>query len=412
MENVKINSVAYSFMGLFQYEDKYLKLAKTNYEPLDLYIKNKDYFNQKYYSNWIDSFFQAENSTSRHLKLKANNPLLNESFQLLDSQENTKVNYKIKAIDIFFFKANLGIFVIKIDLPEIDKISYNEIANFGLNFRQTTINEKQLSTPKSVELIEKHIISCFHPDKQNWRKYNPQLKSALFIDINKTLQKNNLDELLYKLGTFSTIKNEDNLNAPEETYFKRLLDKGSISVFKNWKALCLYDSITRISVNLNEKDKYKLWENEYILIYIYVLYARYFLHYTNNQLIKVFDKPKLVEAQRNSFFEFKNEFNHTKISYKFLPNEIYSRLKDSLGIEEELDSINEKLNRTSVIRQEKHQKRVNRILFGLTLLTLISVAHDAGQMLFKWVGYSSLIISTIIIGVCIILIGLSYFKKK
>ena len=200
---------------------------------------------------------------------------------------------------------------------------------------------------------------------------------------------------------------------PDETYFQDLIRENEISLFRNWKALCLYDSFCRIAVNLDAFDKHKLWLNEYILIYIYVLYARYFLHYTNNQLALLFKDPKLVEEHRDKFFKFKNEFNHTKISYKFLPNIIYEKFKETLDVEDEVVLIEEKLTRASLLKQEKYQQRINRILFVLTSLTLISVAYDGGQMLDRWEWSQALIISlAIIVVVSLIIILLMFYNRN
>lgn len=354
------------------------KEVTTAFKALGIYTDNKKYFDQKYYSNWVHSFFYDRKDNLRpHLSL--NETMVKEFNHSLSASEEVFEDCYVKGIDIFFFESDLAIFSIKIDLQH-PKVQLQNVVDFASLFRRSTINEEMKDIPISVALIEKYITSKFHTNPQLWRDFNPQLKSAAFMDVSENPGSKDINELLYQLGTFSTFSSEDGMYIPEEDYTDKLLDKGLLSIFKNWRVLCLYDSLSRVAINLNEKDKYKLWENEYILIYIYTLYTRYFLHYSNNQLTRVIDNKKLVGNSRSAFFDFKNEFNHEKISYKFLPNEIYSTIKDCLGVEEEIKSIEEKLSRINVLNQEQYQKRVNRILFILTLLTLISVGYDAGQL--------------------------------
>jgi hypothetical protein len=416
MLDAKINSVSFSFIGLFPYEKTFSQIATSQKEfsPSDFYDMNKKYVDQKYYANWIHSFFKKStgNNEHRHFKLKKSSPLFEKELQLEVDDKKKSIGLNVREVNVFFFEANLGMFVIKIDLLE-SHFNWQDIVAFGSTFRQSTINKKYQETSLSVDLIEEYITPKFHSDAQAWRKYNPLLKSAVFIDIDKQPDKESMDKLLYQIGTYSMSFGNNDIFEPDTKYLQNLINENGISIFKNWKALCLYDSICRIAVNLNKKDKYKLWENEYILIYIYVLYARYFLHYTNNQLTILFENSKLVERERDNFFKFKNEFNHTKISYKFLPNVIYKKLKKTLDIDEEVNLIEEKLTRVNILNQEKYQSRINRILFLLTLLTLISVAYDGGQLLGSWKWSQSLIISLIIGFISVItIIIIFYFTKS
>ncbi|MEM9545023.1 MAG: hypothetical protein AAGA77_03575 [Bacteroidota bacterium] len=420
MKEVRINTVAFSFIGLFPYEEEKVRghRISPDYEPLNIYAENKNYFDQKYYSNWIQSFFRdalRQNKTPTNLKLKASSALFQKELKIEVEGQND-ITFKIREIDLFFFEASLGIFVIKVDLPKVHS-NWKDLVRFGAYFRKSTINEKYQNHNLSIEIIEEYISSRFHSERTAWRQYNPLLKSAIFIDVAEDIDNALMSHLLYHVGTFSLPFDEGNIFSPDPQYQQKIVDENAISPFLNWKALCLYDSVSRIAVNLNDKDAHKLWENEYILIYVYVLYTRYFLHYTNNQLTQIFQNSKLVEDQRNKFYNFKNQFNHAKISYKFLPNIIYEKLRSSLDIKVELDIIEEKLTRVNVLRQEKYQSRVNSILFLLTVLTLISVAYDGGEMLEHcFEGLESLDISMFIITFCsLIMILLFYtniFKRK
>lgn len=400
-DTIKINTASICFIGFFRFDEKVLKktLIEKDYKYSNIYSQNKDYYDQKYYSNWIHSLFTRK-KLKNHLKLKESNPILKKELQL------ESFNFIITEINVFLFDLGMALFMIKIDIPKVG--SYKDIIEFGTIFRRVQINKNEIQT--SEEIIEEYITSKFHSNPVDWRQYNPTLKSAIFIDIKTRIDSTEMDRLLYQIGTFSLLKGKNSINEPDEKYMQHLLDEGGVSIFKNWKLLCLYDSISRVAINLNKKDTYKLWENEYILIYIYVLYTRFFLQHTNNELTKVFGDLKSLENQRDVFYKFKNEFNHIKISNKFLPNTIYSKLRKTLQVEEEINLINEKLTRMNIIKQEKYQKRVNRILFLLTLLTIISVAYDGGQILEQ--TKESLITTLSLIILSFIIILLLYNKKK
>lgn len=387
--DIKVNSASYSFIGLFSYSPNKILNINSNFERSNFYEENKDYFQQKYYNNWLKSVFcDLEVSPSEgvinHFRFKKENALLKTTqlISLKKQNESSSIEYLIRDIDIFLFQDNLGVFVIKIDLP-LKHLNWKDIVDFSWEFRKTTINQKYNETPHSVKLIEDHIIKYFHSDLVSWRQFNPNLKTGFYIDIDRQPKNEEFNELLLSIGTFNNPFETKNLYGLNLEYKQSVINNGLICIYDNWKTLCLYDTLTRIAVNLNEEDKYKLWENEYILIYVYVVYSRFYLHNTNMQLANLSSKSKALTKSRNSFIKFINDYSHSKISYKFLPNEIYSQLKQSLDIEEEIASIEEKVNRMNMIRQERNENRLNRILSILTLLTLISVAYDGGQ----WLGH-------------------------
>ena len=417
---VNINTASFSFLGLMPYSKKKLvnKDWKVNFKNSDFLSQNADYFTQKYYENWLRGIFSSvyeDSSINNHLIIKEDHQILSKHQNIHYKEESKKIviSYSIRSIEVFLFPNELGVFIIKIDMPE-EHLNWQDITAFGWNFRNTTINKKHNIFPPTLELIEDVITKNFHSDQTAWRKFNPHLKTAVFVDIDKQLEDSEMNYLLYSLATLSNPTKVNNLYVPEESFYNNLLNNFSISVFKNWKTLCLFDTMARIAVNLNEKDKYKLWENEYVIIYVYVIYLRFFLYDTNRQLVQASNNSQNLVKTRSAFFKFINNFHHSRISYKFLPNEIYIQLKKSLEIEEEIYSIEKTITRMNRIQQEKNEKNLARILFILTLLTLISVSYDGGQWLSRGENKSafSISLSIFLFAIIIMTIVYLYYKHK
>lgn len=79
-----------------------------------------------------------------------------------------------------------------------------------------------------------------------------------------------MDYILYDMGNVSVIGSAKGVGifAPSESYLKEQLANNKISVFKNWSALALYDTFTRISTDF--PDTFKSWEYDYFNLYIHM----------------------------------------------------------------------------------------------------------------------------------------------
>ena len=226
-----------------------------------------------------------------------------------------------------------------------------------------------------------------------------------------------MDSLLYALGTFTLPDAKNGIYTPDPNYYQETLNKNTIRIFKNWRALCLYDSLTRVSIELDIHDKYRLWENEYILIYIYVLQAQYYMYRVGSELARHQTSLKESKVLRNNFIAFMNTFEHQKISYKYLPNLLFDRFKSALDIQEEVDLVENKINRINKELQEKSDKRIDRILLFLTLITIVSVAHDTGQLFSTFInpdnkGVAQISASVIALIICIATLFLLRRRSK
>jgi hypothetical protein len=95
--------------------------------------------------------------------------------------------------------------------------------------------------------------------------------------------------------------------------------------------------------------------------------------------LDVLNSTNLIKV-KEGYNRFLRRFTYVTISYKFLPNEIYEKVKAVLRIDEIVGSIDEKVNRLNQSLQEKTDRRLNRLLFALAVLTMLSISLDGGDM--------------------------------
>jgi hypothetical protein len=186
----------------------------------------------------------------------------------------------------------------------------------------------------------------------------------------------NRDHLLYEIGTSSPIGvvGKEHRLRPSDSYYEELMQH-KISAFRNYEGLALLDSFTVIGHNnymsLNdESDNYiphHIWNRVYFGIYVYNLFIRYSLFKFNAQFLS---NPV---KYRDEFQDFLNHYNFKHISFNFLPNLIFDRIRASMSIEEEIDTFEKRLGSLASSIQEQQEKRQ---AFLLTIISVVS-AIDA-----------------------------------
>jgi hypothetical protein len=141
----------------------------------------------------------------------------------------------------------------------------------------------------------------------------------------------------------------------------------------------------------------------YFGIYIYNLFVRYSLFKFN---AKFLSNPV---KYRDDFQDFLNHYNLKYISFNFLPNLIFTKVREALSIEEEILSFEKRLGSLATSIQEQQEKRQ---AFLLTVISVISAA-EAVEGIFSGLnqvqeklGWSSLAFYFILI---LILLTAAYF---
>ena len=281
-----------------------------------------------------------------------------------------EINGQIPFIDVFLFPNEIGLFSIKFEITEQGQLTVENISGFTKMIRQPEtvvgIANKRLNISK---FIEEEILSGL-PVNRNWNSYNPIFKSYTIIDLDDTGVLNNIDNLLYDLGNMSELGSASGKGAyaPSGSYFTEQMKNNKISVFKNWSALCLFDTFTKISFNM--KDSFKVWEYDYFNIYINTLYIKSFMYLTNTELSDVTKATRQTSEIKDKFVEFINDYYLSHISYKFLPNLLYNKILHAMEIHTEIEKMETKIQRINESFQKKREITLNKALTVIIFLSL------------------------------------------
>ena len=185
----------------------------------------------------------------------------------------------------------------------------------------------------------------------------------------------NVDRLLFEIGTTAPIGSYDgkSLDSPSESFFKEMMSRDTLSVYNNWKALFLFDTMTIICGDCPEW-LLSNWTKDYFgMIYICQLYRRNYLFRLNRRFR--FEREN-VGCLENESIDFERRCSFHSISYNFLPELFNQRVEDSLKTEDEKESLYHMISQEQAQREKKAENRMNNLLFFMTCLTMASAIWD------------------------------------
>lgn len=434
--NTPINSFYTIVSGLFRFEQKRVdekglwesftnwreRINGGDYEP------TFNYLNHSYYDSYLNNIFPEIRFDESQLN-KFHPKILNH-LTLKDCLENKEylknmdlkinndrfIKFNIEYVDLYLFPQEIGIFSIKVSIQYSKSMTVGIVSDFlnkirHLNSQVSLFNNENFISVK--EFLENHILRHLHLE-DNWAVYNPQLKLYSLIDLKDKIPEKEMDYLLYDMGNVSIIGSAKGkgIFAPSDTYFKEQLTGNKISVFKNWSAMALYDTFTRISIDF--PDTFKSWEYDYFNLYIHCIYIKFFMYLTNSELSDVTIVDKRTEKIRDRFIEFINDYHHSHISYKFLPDLLQDKLLYSLEIQSEIEKMETKIQRINEQFQEKREKTFNIALVVITLLGVFTVIYDLSEWVVRIGVKKETVypIPSITFGVIVFLLIFLIFKIK
>ncbi len=385
--------------GMFKYDTK--AINQKEFWSLYTHWQNRinkgdyqatfNYFNSSYYDGYLNNVFpeiRHDKSRRDELDPKFLNHLTNKSLiknrldiGLMINSEKT-VSCFIEFADIYLFPHGNGIFSIKLSLDD-DNLNLGKISDFINKVRQLNsivkIDKKEI---KLKDFIDDIIFKPLN-SKEDWTYYNPKLKSYNIIDVKKQISEDELNYLLYDMGNVAPIGSAkgDGVYAPSDEYLKNQMENNKLSVFKNWSAISLFDTFTKISWTF--PDTVKSWEYDYFHIYIHCLHLKFYMYLTNSKISDVTIVTKETENIRDDFIEFINDYYQTQISYKFLPDLIQDKLLYALEIHSEIQMMETKIQRINEHAQEKRERNMNFVLMVITFLGVFSLIHDLSNWIVK-----------------------------
>ena len=191
------------------------------------------------------------------------------------------------------------------------------------------------------------------------------------------------DRRLFGLGTLSNYY-PDKMFSSSLEYYEKLMGQGKLSVFNNWKALMLLDTVTFISLDVSDYQL-GIWKDDYFgKIYLYELYRKTYL-YRQNLLFR--KGVTSAEKLQKELKEFERKYTFSVISYNFLPNEIDSKIGANLEFKREMEDVYHAIEQDVKAIESEREGRVNKFLTFLTIMASLSAVWDISSMVEMLVDY-------------------------
>jgi hypothetical protein len=360
--------------------------------------KTKANYKNTYYSEFRDFMFTGKDQLEidgfqkaqiRTLQRKKNLES-NFHFQRFDIATKQMADYTMPLLsctqEIYLFPGDIGMFALNLTAQESTLEHISDLINLSRSFESKIDLKGQ--TIQFQEWVSKEVL-CGIPlvgDKLELDEYSGskfKVYSVIEMQPSSETFNYNRDHLLYEIGTSSplgVVANEHRLR-PSEMFYEELMQQ-KISAFRNYEGLALLDSFTVIGhgnyAALNDESDvfipHHTWNRVYFGIYIYNLFIRYSLFKFNAQFLS---NPV---KYRDEFQDFLNHYNFKHISFNFLPNQIFEKIRLSMRTEEEITTFEKRLGSLATTIQEQQEKRQ---AFLLTLISVIS-AFEAVDTIAAW----------------------------
>jgi len=414
-QNEVVSSLGYSQMSISRigtsedveqfYRDKYYK----EFNEL-LLIRGKD--------KSVKSFVTEPNLELNFKKKKYTGELLRD------------MKPKLAKSEVHLFENGIGIFSLSIDAihEQPDFPYYSDLLFMLKSF--STIEE--ISGLQFHSWISKNVLggillrssnkkSPVESDEYSGSKF--KIYASFSVNETNVNSDYNRDHLLYEIGTGSMlgcVKSNSYLTPSVEYYSE--LTEFKVSAFQSWTGLALLDSYTAIGSNLITNpdgsvngDAYVTQDRIYFSIYLFNLYIKYNVFRFNS---KFKDDPVKYKSR---FEDFINEYNCSHISFDFLPNMIYSKMRAALAVGQEIKFFEKRLNSLAANIQEEQEKRQAALLGIISIISSISAIDpilETTEEVRKYTGFNNnlfyVLLTVLAVGVAIPILSFLFphYAKK
>jgi hypothetical protein len=388
-----INASLIKVVGVFNYTKEQKKaFVKNAYKPIPInrFSKNLDrdikFIKDNYYLEYVELFFTK------------NLPLYFEpNFQLSFIKGIKNIEVLVSKSEVYFFpNDNTGIFSITLDLETKNLANISDLTYCASSFEAALVFNK--TEYKFHDWISNHILQGVKLRGEHIssdRFSGSKFKIYTVIDIKKENipenDENWIDYTLYEIGTRSRLNTmrDKGYNSASQSYFESIMEN-TISVFNNYKALALLDSFTVIghdvypsvtNSTLSDSDLTQIhidrnvYDRIYFSMYIFNLYVKYTV-FRYNATFKGDEVRK-----RDEFENFMNQYNLKHISFNFLPNIFFAKMRAAMMIEDEIAHFESRIQKFANKIQEDESKRQAMLLTIISGLTSISAIQPVIDVL-------------------------------
>jgi hypothetical protein len=433
-----LNAALVKVIGVFSYnEENKLQFKQMGFEtlPIDTVLAvgekkiedNEKFVKDTYYSEFADLFFpHKKNKNFTPIFLKKEFDFV---FEKKEKGEIIPIEARVVNPELYFFSNNTGIFSLTFKILKKDFKYLSDITFCASSF-DNIIAEKDIKMDFH-EWISKNILAGIKLRGENIEtdKYSgSKFKVYTIIDVieNDDENYNGRNHLLYDIGTRSRVgtMGSNAYNAPSQQYFEELMHN-NLNIFNNYQGLALLDSFTiigndiypEIANNEFEANKQNTYNRIYFSMYVFNLFMRYSLFKFNATYKTDLDPRK----KRDEFQQFLTDYNFRHISFNFLPNIFFNKMRNAMGIDDEIEHFESRLDSLATKIQEDQDKRQAILLGVISALSSISAIEpiisvldnfqkSSGMSIIVFYSIFSLLVLSLALGVLAFLFPRLYEK--
>lgn len=330
-------------------------------------IKDTSFWYGTYYESFVNSLMGDK---TPHWVLETNlTCTLKEGFDCV-----------VRRLHLFRFPFDKNIIAIELDEANVD---LNDLTYIHSKIREVSSYKETYGldglkdSEKFFEAVKPLLEMSPNREYTDWVDTGGKLKAFQIVNADYIG-----NDLLFELGTMSkvgVVRDASDSASPSQSYYSSIMTENVISVFRNWTALALLDTVTVVGKDFG--NEFFKWSASYFrMIYIHSLYQKICLFDINRKFRDTAaDSVTLVDEMK----DVERDYSFPTISYNFLPQLIYEKIKYGLEVDKEREQIHKYVEqegkRQAAMREDKLQKSI----LGLTFLTLGSVLYDLTSWIFE-----------------------------
>ena len=364
---------------------------KSNYTPLETINsewkkvvktqEEKDLLKKYYYPEFVD-FCYKDNCSDKQGMERYTMPL-NRKMEI-EWRTGKMLQFEVERLDVYILPYNLLLYSIKIienDTPLDDVTASISMLRNVCDYTNTATENFCNEILFPIAEIYKSCASSYDKQKKpfvytNLIEFGNKLKAFQIAEVPMSDTNGVSSEtLLFELGTLAPI---DSLNSKASSatsfeYFEKTIKEHKVSIYNNWKALSIFDTFTILSCSVDKwlRDN---WNDYYFgMLYVYSLFTKYYLFRMN--LLFRNDTCDAVVLEKE-FTDFERSCRFNKISYNFLPQEVYTAIDKAQDIRDENEKLYHMIEQEKRIQEEKSERKLSNFLLLLTFLAAFSAIWD------------------------------------
>lgn len=414
-----LSSTKYKWIKELVDEDLYTNIRKKH-PNTDLEKYSYTELCNMYYESFIDSLVSVGRRDINAPYNEIAHYILNvdKECQLIDKRLS-KGNWEFKVLNLhlFFFPYSICLFAIEIEEIGLCNADDFTIAHFCLREVNSYVgfDVKTGNNKWGVLLKESNYLDAIEPlfeflpcpreldNKYSWLAHTGNKLKAFQIILSDTTD----SDFLFELATLSPIgcvKYQSKSLSPSEEYYNKLINENTISIFRNWKALALFDTFT---VLFNSKDDSDFpyfsehlcietmnnhireyanrflfaWRNFYFrLIYIHSLYQKTILFGVNKKFRSGEQTKECTQLLQDMKVQ-EHWYAFSNISYNFLPQLIYQSIDHGLEIGSERESLRKYIEQESERQDKLNEFKIGKLVLYITVITILSALYDGSSLI-------------------------------